>query len=219
LHRIFTWLFLFWVIVCFCFLFGLCLLIVLTSLNPVPNAQVCVYLTVHITKLQLQTTFSKPLYISHSACIHQDPGHWKSWCLHCLWPVRSNIQLILISKSWGCPPPGPGMSFLDSYTCAEGGIYLFLPRFFSLHDAIHGWMTGRIDDGWVTWWKKLQEKGSWRPLLYVICLVLLMNGFPSLILIYKVFFLFLKSKMCFHFDYILCLIDLCNLWVYLHGKS
>jgi hypothetical protein len=37
-----------------------------TSLNPVPNAQVCVYLTVHITKLQLQTTFPKPLYhISH----------------------------------------------------------------------------------------------------------------------------------------------------------
>jgi hypothetical protein len=45
-----------------------------TSLNPMPNAQVCVYLTVHITKLQLQTTFSKPLYISHSACIHWDPG-------------------------------------------------------------------------------------------------------------------------------------------------
>jgi hypothetical protein len=45
-----------------------------TSLNPVPNAQVCVYLTVHITKLQLQTTFPKPLYIPHSACIHGDPG-------------------------------------------------------------------------------------------------------------------------------------------------
>jgi hypothetical protein len=32
-------------------------------MNPVPNAQVCVYLTVHITKLQLQTTFLKSLYI------------------------------------------------------------------------------------------------------------------------------------------------------------
>jgi len=30
-----------------------------TSLNPVPNAQVCVYLTVYITNLQLQTTFPK----------------------------------------------------------------------------------------------------------------------------------------------------------------
>jgi len=49
----------------------------------------------------------------------------------------------------GPPPPGPGMSILDSHTCAEGGIYLFLPRFFSLHDAIHGWMTGRMD-GWMS---------------------------------------------------------------------
>jgi hypothetical protein len=62
--------------------------IIVTSLNPMPNAQVCVYLTVHITKLQLQTTFPKPLYIPHSACILWDPGRWKSWCLHCLWPVR-----------------------------------------------------------------------------------------------------------------------------------
>jgi len=37
----------------------------MTSLNPVPNAHVCVYLTIHITKIQLQTTFPKPLYISH----------------------------------------------------------------------------------------------------------------------------------------------------------
>jgi len=44
----------------------LCSHILKTSLNPVPNAQVCVYLTVHITKLQLQTTFPKPLYIPHS---------------------------------------------------------------------------------------------------------------------------------------------------------
>jgi len=28
------------------------------SLNPVPNAQVCMYLMIHITKLQLQTTFT-----------------------------------------------------------------------------------------------------------------------------------------------------------------
>jgi hypothetical protein len=45
-----------------------------TSMNPVPNAQVCVYLIVHITKLQLQTTFPKPLYIRHSAYIHRDPS-------------------------------------------------------------------------------------------------------------------------------------------------
>jgi hypothetical protein len=31
----------------------------LTSLNPMPNAQVCVYLTVHITQLQLQINIFK----------------------------------------------------------------------------------------------------------------------------------------------------------------
>jgi len=66
-----------------------------TSLNPMPNAQVCVYLTVHITKLQLQITFPKPLYIWHSACIYGDPGRWKSWCFHCLWPWDSNILLTM----------------------------------------------------------------------------------------------------------------------------
>jgi hypothetical protein len=45
---------------------------IITSLNLVPNAQVCVYLTLHITKLQLQTTFPKPFYIPHSTCIHRD---------------------------------------------------------------------------------------------------------------------------------------------------
>jgi hypothetical protein len=50
------------------------LLLYYISLNPVPNAQVCVYLTVHTTKLQPQTTFPKLLYIPHSACIHWEPG-------------------------------------------------------------------------------------------------------------------------------------------------
>jgi hypothetical protein len=55
-------------------MFSMCSFNTYTSLNPVPNAQACVYLTVHITKLQLQTTFPKPLYIPHSTCIHWDPG-------------------------------------------------------------------------------------------------------------------------------------------------
>jgi hypothetical protein len=61
------------------------------------------------------------------------------------------------------------MPFLDSDTCAEGwgGGYLFLPGFSSMNDAIHGWMTGRID-GWVSWWKKLHVKRPRRPLLYVM---------------------------------------------------
>jgi len=43
----------------------------------------------------------------------------------------------------------------------RGGDYLFLPGFFSLYDAIHGWMTRRMDV-----WKKLHEKRPQCPLLY-----------------------------------------------------
>ncbi len=78
------------------------------------------------------------------------------------------LLLILISKSWGL-----GMPFLASDTCAEGGggCYLFLPGFFSLYDAIHGWMTGRMDG-------KLHEKRPRHPLLYVI--LVNVNGKPTL---------------------------------------
>jgi hypothetical protein len=51
-------------------------------------------------------------------------------------------------KDWR---PGPGMPFLDSDTCAEGGLFI-LPGFSSLYDAIHGWMTG-----WMDGWKKLHD--------------------------------------------------------------
>jgi hypothetical protein len=69
---------------------------------------------------------------------------------------------MLIYENLGGAPPGPGMPFLESDTCAGGG-NLFLSGFSSLYDAIHGWMTGRMDG-----WKKLHEKGPRRPLLYVI---------------------------------------------------
>jgi hypothetical protein len=46
-----------------------------------------------------------------------------------------------------------------------GGGYLFLSGFFSLYDAIHGWMTG-----WMDGWKKLHKKRPRCPLLYVIIL-------------------------------------------------
>jgi hypothetical protein len=60
-----------------------------------PNAQVCVYLMVHVTKLQLQTTFPKPLYIPHSTCIHgtlaAENLHVCTACDLC----DSNIQLTM----------------------------------------------------------------------------------------------------------------------------
>jgi len=42
-----------------------------SSMNPF----LLVHLTIHITKLHLLTTFPKPLYIRHSACIYRDPGN------------------------------------------------------------------------------------------------------------------------------------------------
>ncbi len=47
-------------------------------------------------------------------------------------------------------------------------IYHILPRFFScMMPSMDEWRDGWID-GRVTWWKKLHEKWSRRPLLYVI---------------------------------------------------
>jgi hypothetical protein len=52
------------------------------------------------------------------------------------------LLLILISKSWGCPPLGPGMPFLDSVTCAERGIIYFCQGFLPcMMPSINGWMA------------------------------------------------------------------------------
>ncbi len=77
----------------------------------------CVYLMVHITKLQLQLqiTFSKPLYIPHFACIHWDPGRWKSWCLHCLWLMHE-----IATYSW------PWEKIGDSFCCCT---WIYILRF------------------------------------------------------------------------------------------
>jgi hypothetical protein len=127
-----------------------------TSLNPMPNAQVCVYLTIHITKLttnyisktSLYTTFRMyplglwllkilmfALLVTHEIATYSWPWEKTGDDKYTL-----GLLLILISKSGGCPALGPGMPFRHSDTCAEGGGYLFLPGFYSLYDAIHGWM-------------------------------------------------------------------------------
>jgi hypothetical protein len=72
---------------------------VVTSLNPVPNAQVCVYLTVHITKLQLQTTFPNlSIYHLSHVFIETLAAENLDVCTACD-PWDSNIQLTMI-KDW-----------------------------------------------------------------------------------------------------------------------
>ncbi len=73
----------------------------------------------------------------------------------CSWPwekTRDNkymlsLLLILIWKSWGCPPCGRAcLSYTTTH--AQTGGYLFLPGFSFMYDAIHGWMMRRMD-GWM----------------------------------------------------------------------
>jgi hypothetical protein len=83
----------------------------------------------------------------------QNLGGASPWGRACLSWRATHAQKGVLFISARCPPLGLGMPFLDSDTGAEGGggVYLFLPGFSSLYDAIHGWMTRRIDE-------KLHEK-------------------------------------------------------------
>jgi hypothetical protein len=60
-----------------------------TSVNPVPNAQVCVYLTIHITKLQLQTNENINIVIEFNLYV---PKFSKSK----IQAPNRNLQIILI---------------------------------------------------------------------------------------------------------------------------
>jgi hypothetical protein len=62
------------------------------------------------------------------------------------------LMTILISKSWGCLSLGPGMPFLDSDTCAEGGLFIYVRVFFPIW--CHPWM----DDGTDGWMEKALQK-------------------------------------------------------------
>ncbi len=77
--------------------------------------------------------------------------------------VFGPFGLILISN-----PPRAEHAFLrQRHMRKRRGGYLFILGFFSMYDAIHGWMMGQMMrqmDGW----KKLHEKQPQHPLLYVI---------------------------------------------------
>jgi hypothetical protein len=92
-----------------------------TSLNPVPNAQVCVFdgtyykitTTNYISKTSLYNTFSMyPL------------GPW---------PLKILMFALLVTPeiaTYSDPRLGPGMHFLHSDTCAEGGLFISARVFF-----------------------------------------------------------------------------------------
>ncbi len=125
-------------------------------LNPMPNAQVCVYLMIHITKLQLQITFPKPLYIPHSTSIHRDPGHWKSCCLHYLWLVRYQ-HIVDHGKR---PETEARHAFPRHRHMCRGGVIYFCQGFL-LYMMVYmdGWQDGWMD-GRVTWCHPWMDDGT-----------------------------------------------------------
>jgi hypothetical protein len=131
-----------------------------TSLNLcVMHRCVCIWR--YILQNYNQTTFPKPLYIPHSACIHRTlAAENLDVCTACD-PWDSNIQLTMEKDQ----RPGPGMPFLDSYTCTEGaGFFISARVFFPVW--CHSWM----DDGRDGWMEKASQPRC--PLLYVMVQVL-----------------------------------------------
>jgi hypothetical protein len=124
--------------------------------NPVPNAQVCVCIWRYILqnynyKLHLQnlSTYHIP-HVSMGTLTAEN----LDVCTACD-PWDSNIQLTMVKdRGWG-----PGMPFLDSDTCAEGGLFISARVFFPVW--CHPWMDDMTDGR--------MEKVSRprRPLLYV----------------------------------------------------
>jgi hypothetical protein len=131
----------------------------ITSLNPVPNAHVCVfddtYYKITITNyISMYPSGPWPLKILMFALLvtcEIAPYSWP-WerpemtniCWVCCWYWYQNL---------GGAPPGPGMPFLDSDTCAEGGLFISATVFFLVwcHPWIDDGMNGWMDDGTDGW--------------------------------------------------------------------
>jgi hypothetical protein len=102
-------------------------------------------------------TFSKPLYTTFRM---YSSG---------LWPLKILMFALLVTReiatySWywyqnfeGPPPARHAFLRQRHMRKGEGG-YLFLPGLSSLYDAIHRWMTGRMDG----WTGHVMKKASWK---------------------------------------------------------
>jgi hypothetical protein len=125
----------------------------------------CVYLTVHITKLQLQTTFPKPLYISNFACIHGTLIFRVFRCTSgCIWLFWSDIDIR--------PPLGRGMPFPSQRHMRRRGVIYFCQGFLPyMMPFINGWQ-----DEWMDGWmdgshdEKSFTKNNHNILYYVTCM-------------------------------------------------
>jgi hypothetical protein len=89
-----------------------------------------------------------------------------------VWKIYVGFVANIDIKILGVPPLGVGHAFLrQRHMHKRGGGYLFMLRFSSLYDAIHGWMMGRTD-GWTDGWTgHVMKKVSWKTttMSFTIC--------------------------------------------------
>ncbi len=116
-----------------------------TTLNPVPNAQMCVSddtyykitTTNYISKTSLYITFhmypSGPWMLKilmFALLATHDIATYSCWPWEKTGDGKYMLGLLLDIKILGVPPLGPGMPFLDNNTCAEGALFISARVFF-----------------------------------------------------------------------------------------
>jgi len=88
-----------------------------TSLNPVPNAQVCVYLTIHIYNITTANYIFK-----NFLCFCMSLG--------IVWRIYVGFVVDIDIKILGVPPSGVGHAFFRHRQMRRGGIIYFCQDFF-----------------------------------------------------------------------------------------
>jgi len=108
--------------------------------------------------------WNKFAYVSN--CVFEMNAIWNPYILFFV-KIYVGFVADIDIKILRCPPLGPGMPFLDSDTCTEGGGNLFLSGFFSLYDAVHRWMMKWMDE----WTGHVMKKASLKTIMtsFTIC--------------------------------------------------
>jgi hypothetical protein len=122
------------------------------------------HMCVYIWRYILQNYNYKPLYISHSmgtlaaenldvcsACDLWDSNIQRPWEKTGDGKYMLGLLLILISKSWGCPPPGARHAFPRQRHMGRGGVIYYCQRFLPC-------MMPSMDVWWDEWIEKASRK-------------------------------------------------------------
>jgi len=161
LHRIFTWLFLFWVIVCFCFLFGLslgCVYLLFSLVWTLCLMHRCVCIWRYILQNYNYKLHFQNLSIYHipHVFIRTLAAENLDVCTACD-PWEATYSWYWYQNLGGAPPPRARHVYpRQPHMRRRGDLFISAKVFFPawchpwMDDRTNGWM-----DEWVTWWKKL----------------------------------------------------------------